>query len=199
MQAQQSEQMKLYNQVGINPLSGCIPLLLQMPVLFAMFNFFPNSIELRQQTLWWAQDLSTYDDLISFSFAIPFLGTHLSIFNVLLMFSTLGITYFNNQNTAVNPQMAYIGYVMPVVLMFVLNDLPAGLNFYYLCSNVMSMTQQVLIRRFVDEDSIHRKLQENKSKNANKPKSKFTQRLEEAMRSAEEVKKQQDANKKKKK
>jgi YidC/Oxa1 family membrane protein insertase len=191
--------MKLYNQVGINPLSGCIPLLLQMPVLFAMFNFFPNSIELRQQTLWWAQDLSTYDDLISFSFGISFLCTHLSIFNVLLMFSTLGITYFNNQNTTVNPQMAYLGYLMPVVLMFVLNDLPAGLNFYYLCSNIMSMTQQVLIRRFVDEASIHRKLQEHKSKNGNKPKSKFAQRLEEAMRSAEDVKKQQDVNKKKKK
>ncbi len=189
MQAQQAEQMKLYQQVGINPLSGCIPLLLQMPVLFAMFNFFPNAIELRQQTLWWAQDLSTFDDYIHWQTAVPFLGHHLSIFNVLLMFSTLGITYFNNQNTNVNPQMKYIGYIMPVFLMFVLNDLPAGLNFYYLGSNVMSMAQQIIIRKFVNEEDLHRKLQENKTKNANKPKSKFAQRIEEAMKSSEEAKK----------
>lgn len=186
MQAQQAEQMKLYQQVGINPLSGCVPLLLQMPVLFAMFNFFPNSIELRQQALWWANDLSTYDDLISWSFNFPFLGHHLSIFNVLLMFSTLGITWFNNQNTAnINDQMKIIGYVMPVFLMFVLNDLPAGLNFYYLASNLMSMGQQILFRRFIDEDSLHKKLQENKVKNANKPKSSFAQRLEDVMKQAE--------------
>lgn len=197
MQAQQAEQMKLYGQVGINPLSGCIPLLLQMPVLFAMFNFFPNSIELRQQALFWAQDLSTYDDLVSWDAAIPFLGHHLSIFNVLLMFSTLGITYFNNQNTPnVNAQMKYIGYLMPVVLMFVLNDLPAGLNFYYLVSNVLSMTQQITIRALVDEKALHAKLQENKVKNANKPKTGFAQRMEEMMRQAEEQRKQQDKKKK---
>lgn len=198
MQAMQAEQMKLYGQVGINPLSGCIPLLLQMPVLFAMFNFFPNSIELRQQALWWAQDLSTYDDLISWSASVPFLGHHLSIFNVLLMFSTLGITYFNNQNTAqVNAQMKYIGYIMPVVLMFVLNDLPAGLNFYYLVSNVLSMTQQVVIRRFVDENALHAQLQANKEKNKDKPKNSFAKRLEDAMKMAEEQRKLKDQNKKK--
>jgi YidC/Oxa1 family membrane protein insertase len=189
MAAVQQDQMKLYSQVGINPLSGCIPLLLQMPVLLAMFNFFPNSIELRQEVLWWANDLSSYDSIWDLSFKLPGYGSHVSLFTILMTASTLVLTWYNNQTSAVTGPMQYMSYIMPLVFMVILNSLPAGLSFYYLVSNVVSIGQQILIRNYVDEDEIRRKLEEHKEKNANKPKSSFTQRLEQAMRSAEEAKK----------
>jgi YidC/Oxa1 family membrane protein insertase len=189
MQKIQAEQMKLYSQVGINPISGCIPMLLQMPILFAMFNFFPNSIELRQEAFLWASDLSTYDSILNLPFRIPGYGAHVSLFTILMTLSTLALTWFNNQVSTVTGPMKSLTYVMPVVLVFVLNSLPAGLSFYYLISNLVTMGQQVAIRRFVDEDKIHKTLQENKVKNKDKKKSGFQQRLEEAMKAAEQQKK----------
>jgi len=193
MQKTQAAQMKLYQQVGINPLSGCIPVVLQMPILLAMFNFFPASFELRQEAFLWAPDLSTYDAPILLGFTIPFYGSHISIFTVLMTISTLAYTYINNQvSTAATGPMKTISYAMPVVFMFVLNSFPAGLSFYYLMSNVVTIAQQLIIRQFVDEGSIKAKLDENRTKIASGQggkKSKWMQRVEDAMKAQEEIKK----------
>ena len=187
--------MALYRQVGVNPLSGCIPMLLQMPILFAMFFFFPNSIELRQQSFLWASDLSTYDVLVNLPFTIPFYGSHVSGFTLLMTISTLLYTWSNNQVSSVQGPMKSIGYVMPVIFMFVLNSYSSGLSFYYFVSNIITFGQQSLIRRFVDDDKIRATLEENKKKNANKKKSKFQMRLEEAMKAGQETQRQRQQQK----
>ena len=196
MQAMQQEQMKLYREMGVNPISGCVPLLLQMPFLFAMFFFFPNSIELRGESFLWAHDLSTYDVLINLPFTIPFYGSHVSGFTLLMTLSTLAITWSNNQVSSVQGPMKNIGYFMPIIFMFVLNSYSAGLSFYYFVSNLVTFGQQTLIRRFVDEDKIRTQLEENKKKNSNKGKSKFQQRLEDAMKASQEVQRQKQNKKK---
>ncbi len=195
MQKAQAEQMKLYQQVGINPLSGCIPLLLQMPVLLAMFNFFPNAIELRQQSFWWAPDLSSYDSIATLPFSLPGYGDHVSLFTILMTASTLVLTWYNNQTSTVTGPMQSMSYIMPVVFMFILNSLPAGLSFYYLVSNVVSIVQQQAIKRFVDEGQLRKKLEENKVKNAGKKKTGFAARLEDAMRQAQEAQKENKGKK----
>jgi YidC/Oxa1 family membrane protein insertase len=192
MQKIQSEQMKLYSQVGVNPISGCIPMLLQMPILFAMFNFFPNSIELRHESFLWAHDLSTYDSILNLPFKIPGYGSHVSLFTILMTISTLAYTWFNNQVSTVTGPMKSMTYVMPVVFMFILNSLPAGLSFYYFVSNVVTIGQQLIIRNFVDDNKIRRILDENKVKNKDKKKSGFQQRLENAMKAAEQSKNEQN-------
>lgn len=197
MQKIQQEQMQLYQQVGINPLAGCIPLLLQMPILFAMFNFFPNAVELRGQPFLWAEDLSTYDSIITLPFTIPVFGDHVSLFNILLTASTLLLTWYNSQTTTMQGPMQSVAYITPLIIMVVLNSLPAGLNYYYLLSNVASIGQQALIRNFVDEGQIRRKLDENRTKNKNKPPGKFMDRLQQAMKAAEEAKRSEDSKKKK--
>lgn len=198
MQAMQKEQMSLYREVGVNPISGCIPMLLQMPILFAMFFFFPNSIELRQQSFLWAHDLSTYDVLFNLGFTIPFYGSHVSGFTLLMTVSTILYTWSNNQVSTVQGPMKNIGYFMPIIFMFVLNSYSSGLSFYYFISNIITFGQQAVIRKFVDEDKIREKLEENKKKNANKGKSKFQQRLENAMKASQEMQKQKAQRKKKK-
>lgn len=185
----QQEQMKLFSQLGVSPISGCLPLLLQMPFLFAMFFFFPNAIELRQESFLWADDLSTYDTFINLPFTIPFYGAHVSLFTLLMTVSQIAYTHFNNQLTTVTGPMKNLGYIMPVMFMFVLNSYPAGLSFYYFVSNMVTFGQQALIKLFVDDKKIRLKVEENKVKNVNKKKSKFQQRLEDAMRSAENAKK----------
>ena len=188
MQKTQAEQMQLYQKVGINPLSGCIPVVLQMPILLAMFNFFPNCIELRQQPFLWAHDLSTYDSPIILPFTVPYYGNHVSIFTLLMTLSTLLYTYYNNQISTVQGPMKSVSYVMPVVFMFVLNSFPAGLSFYYFVSNLVTIGQQLIIRNFVDEDKIKETLDENRKKFATGTgkKSKWMQRVEEAMKAKEE-------------
>ncbi|MDN3670157.1 membrane protein insertase YidC [Echinicola jeungdonensis] len=185
----QQEQMKLFSQLGVSPLSGCLPMLFQMPFLFAMFFFFPNSIELRQESFLWAHDLSTYDSIINLPFSIPFYGSHVSLFTLLMTVSQITYTKFNNQLTAAQGPMKNIGYIMPVTFMFVLNSYPAALSFYYFVSNMVTFGQQALIKQFVDDSKIRQKIEANKKKNANKKKSKFQSRLEEAMKVAEESKK----------
>ncbi len=182
MQKQQSETMALYQKVGINPLSGCIPMLLQMPILFSMFYFFPNAIELRQVSFLWAHDLSTYDSVLNLPFVIPFYGDHVSLFTLLMTASTILYTWSNSQMTTVQGPMKTLQYIMPITFLFFLNSYAAGLTYYYFVSNILSFGQQVLIRRFVDEDKIKLKLEENRKKNANKKKSSFQQRLDEAMK-----------------
>lgn len=185
----QQEQMKLFSQLGVSPISGCLPLLLQMPFLFAMFFFFPNAIELRQESFLWAKDLSTYDEFIKLPFTIPFYGAHISLFTLLMTVSQIVYTHFNNQLTAATGPMKNLGYIMPVMFMFVLNSYPAGLSFYYFVSNILTFGQQALIKLFVDDAKIRQKVEENKIKNVNKKKSKFQQRLEDAMKAADNNKK----------
>jgi YidC/Oxa1 family membrane protein insertase len=185
----QQEQMKLYQQVGVNPLSGCIPVLLQMPILLALFSLFPNLIELRQKEFLWSSDLSTYDSIATLPFAIPFYGSHVSLFTILMTISSVAYAYFNNQVSTIQGPMKSLQYIMPIMFMFILNSLPAGLTFYYFVSNVISIGQQVIIRKFVDESKIRRVLEENKLKNKDKKKSRFAQRLEDALKNAEEAKK----------
>lgn len=186
----QQEQMKLFGQLGVSPISGCLPMVFQMPFLFAMFFFFPNSIELRQESFLWAHDLSTYDSILSLPFTIPFYGSHVSLFTILMTVSQIAYTHFNNQLTAQAGPMKNIGYIMPVVFMFVLNSFPAALSFYYFVSNMVTFGQQAIIKLFVDDAKIREKVEANKLKNVNKKKSKFQQKLEDAMKAA-------DANKKK--
>lgn len=173
----QQENMKLYQKVGVNPLGGCVPLLLQLPILFAMFQFFPSAFELRQQSFLWADDLSTYDSIYNFAFSIPGYGSHISLFTILMTISSLVYTHYNNQMTAVTGQMKWLSYIMPVIFMFVLNSYAAGLNYYYFLSNLATISQQLIIRRFVDDKAIHAELQENKKKPTKK--SKFQEKLEE--------------------
>ncbi len=185
MQKQQKEQMKLYQQVGVNPLSGCIPMVLQMPILFAMFYFFPGSIELRQESFLWADDLSTYDSVLNLPFTIPLYGDHVSLFVLLMTASTILYTWSNNQVSAVQGPMKSMSYMMPFIFMFVLNSFPAALSFYYFVANLVTFAQQALIRKFVDEDKILAILNENRLRNKDKKKSKFQLKLEQAMKASE--------------
>lgn len=173
----QQENMKLYQKVGVNPLGGCVPMLLQLPILFAMFQFFPSAFELRQQPFLWADDLSTYDSIYNLPFSLPGYGSHISLFTILMTISSLAYTHYNNQLTAATGQMKWLSYLMPVIFMFVLNSFPAGLNYYYFVSNIITISQQLIIRRFVDDGAIHAQLQENKKKPMKK--SKFQEKLEE--------------------
>jgi YidC/Oxa1 family membrane protein insertase len=199
----QQEQLKLYQQVGVNPISGCVPVLLQMPILFAMFYLFPASIELRQQPFLWAEDLSTYDSLIQLPFSLPFgTGSHISLFTLLMTVSTLIYTWQNNQLSSVQGPMKSMSYIMPVIFFFVLNRFSAGLTFYYFVSNLVTFAQQAVIRRFVDENKIKLVLEENRKRNlsgGNGKKSKFMSKLEEAMKASEEARKRAEEERKKKK
>ena len=197
MTKQQAEQMKLYQEVGVSPLSGCIPVLATMPILFSLFMLFPNLIELRQKSFLWASDLSTYDAFIKFP-ALPFIGSHLSLFTVLMTASSIAYAYYNNQTTPTQPgpvNMKALSYVFPLMFMFVLNSYPAGLTFYYFVSNVVTIAQQLLIRRFVDEDKIKAVLDENRRKNAagqGKKPGGFQALLQRQLAAAEEARKQAD-------
>lgn len=137
----------------------------------------------------WADDLSTYDSVIDFSFTIPMYGDHVSLFTLLMTLSTILYTWSNNQMTTVQGPMKTMTYMMPVVFMFVLNSFPAALSFYYFVSNIVSFGQQALIRRFVDEEKIKKILDENRLKNKGKKKSKFQLKLELAMKASQESRK----------
>lgn len=178
----QQEYMKLYKKAGVNPLGGCIPMLLQMPIIMAFFFFFPNLFELRHQTFLWMSDLSTYDSMINFP-RIPLIGIdHISLMCLLMTISTLIYTYYNNQISGATGQMKYIGYITPIIFFGVLNSYPAGLNYYYFLANMLTFAQQFLIKQFVDDDKIHSQIQENKKKPTADKKSKFQQRMEDYMR-----------------
>lgn len=180
----QQEYLKLYKKAGVNPLGGCLPLVIQMPIILAFFRFFPNLFELRGQSFLWMHDLSTYDSIISFPL-IPFLNwDHISLMCLLMTISTLIQTYFNNQTSGATGQMKYIGYITPLIFFGVLNSYPAGLNYYYFCANILTFSQQYFIRLMVDDKKIHARIQENKKKpeDPNKKKSGFAAKMEELMR-----------------
>lgn len=203
----QQETMKLYSEVGVNPLSGCIPVLATMPILMAVFLLFPNLINLRQESFLWSNDLSTYDSFINLPFTIPFYGSHVSLFCLLMTVSQLAYGYYNNQITPDQPgqpiDMKKMAYITPVIFMFVMNSFPAGLSFYYFISNLVTIGQQLAIRKFVDEDKIKLILDENRKKIAaggGAKKSKFSQYLQTQMKAMEENQKNaaNSSNKKKK-
>ena len=192
----QAEQMKLFQKAGVNPLGGCFPLLLQFPILIALFNFFPSSIELRQQPFLWADDLSSYDSILDLPFTIPFYGAHVSLFTLLMTVSTIIYTRMNNQITGATGQMKYIGYIMPLVFLPVLNSYSSALSYYYFLANMITFAQQWAVRRFViDEEAIHRKMQENKKKPVKR--SKFQERLESMSKAAQQQQQARAAGKKK--
>ncbi len=180
----QQEYLKLYKKAGVNPLGGCLPMILQLPIIMAFFFFFPNLFELRQQSFLWMSDLSTYDAFFKFGFALPFLGNHISLMCILMTISTLIYTYFNNQVSGATGQMKYIGYITPIIFFGVLNSYPAGLNYYYFLANMLTFAQQYLIRLFVNDEKIHTKIQENKKKPVaeGKKKSGFQKRMDDYMR-----------------
>ena len=186
----QQEYLKLYKQAGVNPLGGCLPMVFQMPFILAFFYFFPNLFELRHESFLWMHDLSTYDELIKFA-TIPLLGwNHISLMCLLMTISTLIYTYFNNQVSGVQGQMKYIGYITPIIFFGVLNSYPAGLNYYYFCANILTFSQQYLIRRFVDDDKIHAQIQEYKKKpESAKKKGGFQKKMEDMMRQQQQLKK----------
>jgi YidC/Oxa1 family membrane protein insertase len=166
-----------------------------------MFYFFPVSVELRQQPFLWAEDLSTYDSIAKLPFAIPFYGSHVSLFVLLMTASTLVYQWQNNQLSSVTGPMKSLSYIMPVVFMFVLNSFSAGLSFYYFVSNLVTFAQQAIIKRFVDEDKILAVMEDHKKKMASGTgtKSKFMTKLEEAMKASEEARRQSEEAKRKKK
>ncbi len=192
----QQETMKLYGEVGVNPLSGCIPVLATMPVLMAVFMLFPNLINLRQESFLWAEDLSTYDSILNLPFNIPFYGSHISLFCLLMTVSQLAYGYYNNQITPDQPgqpiNMKMMAYVTPVIFMFVMNYFPAGLSFYYFISNLVTIGQQLAIRKFVNEDKIKALLEANRAKikaGGGAKKSRFSTYLQTQLKTMEEQQK----------
>ena len=186
----QQATMELYKKAGINPMGGCIPMLIQMPILIAMFRFFPASIELREQPFLWADDLSSYDSIVNLPFSIPFYGDHVSLFALLMAVSLFGYSWFNYQQTASSqPQMAgmkfMMVYMMPIMMLFWFNSYSSGLFYYYLLSNIFTIGQTLVIRRMVDDNKIHAIMQANAAKKSKGKKSKFQQRYEELMRQQE--------------
>ncbi|MCU4157521.1 membrane protein insertase YidC [Carboxylicivirga sp. A043] len=179
MERQQAT-MALYRKAGVNPMGGCLPMLLQMPILFAMFQFFPASIELRGEAFLWAEDLSSYDSIFQLPFEIPFYGDHVSLFCLLMAITNIVYTKINQEMTQSSQQMPGMKgmmYMMPVMFLFFFNNYASGLSYYYFISTLITIGQTLLIRRFVDEDALLAKLNANKKKPVKK--SKFQQRLED--------------------
>jgi YidC/Oxa1 family membrane protein insertase len=183
----QQEYLKLYKKAGVNPLGGCLPLLIQMPIVIAFFRFFPSLFELRGQSFLWMHDLSTYDSILKLPH-LPFIGDHLSLMCLLMTISTLIYTYFNNQISGASGQMKYIGYISPILFIGFLNSYPAGLNYYYFLANMMTFLQQYIIRLMVDDKKIHAQIQENKKKPEVKKKTGgFQAKMEEMMRQKQQI------------
>ena len=177
--------MGLYRSFGVSPMGGCLPMVLQMPILLSIFFFFPSSIELRQESFLWAQDLSRYDSILQLGFDIPFYGDHVSLFTILMTIATFLYTYMNNQVSGATGQMKYIGYIMPIFFLGFFNNYASGLTYYYFLSNMITFTQQFAIRKFfVDDDKIREQMEKfKKSKGKGKKggggPSKFQQKLED--------------------
>lgn len=183
----QQATMALYKKAGVNPMAGCIPMLLQFPILIALFRFFPAAFELRQQSFLWATDLSSYDSIYSWTTHIPllstFYGNHISLFTLLMTISTIMYTKMNNDmmgSTQQMPGMKTMMYLMPIMFLGFFNNFSAGLSYYYMLANLFTFAQMFLIRRFVNEDKLHKLIQENKSKPVKK--SSFQKRLEDMTR-----------------
>ena len=188
MQKKQMETMKIYREYGVSPLGGCMPMLIQMPIWYALFRFFPASLTFRQEPFLWAHDLSSYDAFFHLPFSIPFMGDHLSLFTILWAASTLIYTYYNTKHMdmSANPAMKYMQYFMPIMFLGFFNTYASALTCYMFFSNLINILQTVITKRFVFNDE---KLLKELDKKKAKPKKKggFQQRLEEAMRQQQEI------------
>lgn len=197
----QQEIMTLYSQYGVSPMGGCLPMLLQLPIIMALFMFVPSAIELRQESFLWADDLSTYDAFIHFPFHIPFIGSHLSLFCVLMTVTNLLNVKFmmQQQDTGANPQMAamkWISYLMPLMFLFILNEYPSGLNYYYFLSTLISIVTTIILRRTTDEAKLLAQLEANKKDPKQMRKTGFAARLEAMQKQQEEMMKQRQQQQK---
>ena len=190
----QQAMMELYKRAGISPMGGCLPMLLQLPILYAMFRFFPASIELRQQKFLWADDLSAYDSILDLPFNIPLYGDHVSLFALLMAVSMFLYSKMTSSQMSNDPSMAGMKFMsvwlMPLMMLFICNNLSSGLSYYYLLSNLITMLQTWFVRRYlVDEKKIHAQLAASAGKPL--PKSKWQQRLEEAQKMQQQALKEQ--------
>jgi len=188
----QQETMALYKATGVNPMAGCLPMVIQMPILLAVFRFFPSSIYLRHESFLWADDLSSFDSVWDFGFSIPMYGDHMSLFAILMAISTLFYTIMNSSQMNTSqpgmPNMKIIMYFFPVMMLFFFNSYSAGLSYYYLCGNLMNMGIMWAIKKYmIDEDKLRLQLAENKKKP--KKQSAFQKRLEDMSKKQQQIKK----------
>jgi len=191
-----AKQMELFRKAGVNPMGGCLPMLLQMPILLAMYRFFPSSIELRQEHFLWAKDLSHYDSIATLPFTIPGYGSHISLFAILMAISSFVYTKMNaasqpslgGNEDPIQAQMRIFQYIMPFMLLFIFNSSSSALSYYYFLFNVTSIAQQWGMQKFlIDETKIHAQIQENKTKPVKR--SKFQAKLEDMMKAQQEAQK----------
>ena len=197
MQKSQMESMKVYREYGVNPMGGCFPMVLQMPIWFALYRFFPASIEFRQASFLWAPDLSTFDSFFNLPFDIPMMGSHISLFTLLWVISLIAYTWYNmkhnlDMSTAMNPMMKNMQFIMPVMFFVFLNQYAAGLTCYLLFSNLFNIGQTIGTKNFlINEDKIKEQLRANKAKPKKKGgfQQRITKALEEQKKQAEEIKK----------
>ena len=184
--------MDLYKKAGASPTSGCLPMLLQLPILWAIFRFFPASIELRQQPFLWADDLSTYDSILDLGFNIPFYGDHVSLFTLLMTVTTILYTYINNKQMASTNQQGMKGmkvmmYIMPIMFLGLFNSYSSGLSYYYMLVNIITFLQMYLFRVFMDDEKLRKKIELAKQKPVKK--SAFQKRLEELQKQQQQMQK----------
>lgn len=196
-QAMSMEQMKLFREAGVNPLGGCIPALLQIPIFFALYSFFSSSVDLRGADFLWANDLSAFDDVIKFGFHIPLLGSHLSLFTITAVLTSLLISVYSMSMSPdqSNPVLKYMPYIFPIFLLFIFNRLPSALTWYYTVSNIITLILQFVIQNYIiDHDKIVLQIAENRKKP--KTKSKWQERMEQMQEQQKRMKEMQQKTKK---
>jgi YidC/Oxa1 family membrane protein insertase len=195
-QAMSMDQMKLFREAGVNPLGGCIPALLQIPIFFALFSFFNSEVGLRGANFLWSSDLSAFDQFFKFGVNIPLLGSHLSLFNITACITSFLISWYSMSMTPdqSNPVMKYMPYIFPVFLLFFFNSLPAALTWYYTVSNIVTLILQFIIQNYIiDHDKILVKIAENRKKP--KTKSKWQERMEQMQEQQKKIKDKQQKGK----
>jgi YidC/Oxa1 family membrane protein insertase len=191
-QAMSMDQMKLFRQAGVNPLGGCIPALLQIPIFFALFSFFNSEVGLRGAHFLWSNDLSAYDTVIKFGTSIPLLGNHLSLFNITAVLTSFLISVYSMSMSPdqSNPMLKYMPYIFPVFLLFFFNRLPSALTWYYTVSNLITLALQFVIQNYIiDHDKILARMEENRKKP--KTKSKWQERMEQMQEQQKKLKEMQ--------
>ena len=196
-QAMSMEQMKLFREAGVNPLGGCIPALLQIPIFFALYSFFNSSVDLRGQSFLWADDLSQYDSILTLPFRIPIYGDHVSLFTITAVVTSLLISIYSMSMTPDqgNPVLKYMPYIFPVILLFVFNPLPSGLTWYYTVSNIITLALQFVIQNYIiNHDKILAKMEENRKKP--KTKSKWQERMEQMQEQQKKMQEMQQRSRK---
>ena len=195
-QAMSVDQMKLFREAGVNPLGGCIPALFQIPIFFALYSFFSATVDLRGADFLWAKDLSAFDDVIKFGTSIPLLGSHLSLFTITAVLTSLLISLYSMSMTPdqSNPVLKYMPYIFPVFLLFIFNKLPSALTWYYTVSNIITLVLQFVIQNYIiDHNKILAKIAENRKKP--KTKSKWQERMEQMQEQQKKLKDMQQKGK----